>query len=145
MWARYGRYGRDMGEIWEIWARYGRDEVGHHDDDLRGGVRREAEGVAVDHGQCGGAVEEEQEQRAARLVGVADVARLVVQHEDQQARARHEAVHRVVPRVRGEPVVARGGARDELQVLRLGGALLVRGRGRVGVRGRGRGSLPWGS
>ena len=46
------------------------DEVEHHDDDLRGRVRLEAEGEAVDHGQRGEAVEEQQQQRAAGLARV---------------------------------------------------------------------------
>ena len=76
-------------------------------------------------------------RRAADLVGVADVARLVIEHEDEHARCGHQAVDGVVPRVRGEPVVGGGDARDELQVLCLVRVRVrVRVRARVGVRVR---------
>ena len=101
-----------------------RGQVEHERGDLRRRVRLKEKGEAVDHREHGRAVAEEHKVRGERLVRIADVAGLAIPEEDEHAAARCEGVQRQIPQVRCEPIHGRASTRDELQMLRLDGALL---------------------
>ena len=99
-------------------------QVEDEDADLRSRVREEEVRVAVRERDRREAIQPQHERRRARLGRTADEAGLAVEAEDGHHSERDEGGRAGVPEVVGEPVDDGVGARDELQVLRLGVALL---------------------
>mmetsp|Transcript_6619 Transcript_6619/g.19165 ORF Transcript_6619/g.19165 Transcript_6619/m.19165 type:complete len:423 (+) Transcript_6619:1406-2674(+) len=101
-----------------------RRQVEDEDADLRSRVREEEVRVAVRERDRREAIQPQHERRRARLGRIADEAGLAVEAEDGHHSERDKGGHAGVPEVVGEPVDDGVGARDELQVLRLGVSLL---------------------